>query len=843
MVERHRHIEELVHAVLKLEPSQRESFLSGACASDPSLRSEIEALVSAHEREGSFPNLPAYEVAPGVIEIGGGALIGRVIGHYEVIDLIGRGGMGEVYRARDARLNRLVAMKFVSSEHVNESARRRFQQEARMASALNHPHILTVHEAGEFEGQQYLVTEFIDGGTVREWARNHKPDWRQVAELLIGVADGLACAHEAGILHRDIKPDNILVTKSGYAKLADFGLAKLTQDEELAEAVTVSRTRPGVIIGTIAYMSPEQASGKPLDARSDIFAFGVVLYEMLSGRKPFEGATELETLQLIIHGTPKPLRDALPVTVRAVVERALEKEPADRYQAMREMFVDLRRVTGESGKAAAPSQPQEEFKSAIGTAQRERESESAIRSLAVLPFVNTSANSEMEYLSDGLTESITFSLSQLPQVRVMARSAVFRFKGKTQDAQRIGQTLGVRAVLTGRVLQRGEMLLISVELVDVENGWQLWGDQYRRQAADIFAIEEDIAREISEKLRVKITPEKKELLARRYTEDVEAYHLYLKGKFFWGKRTEDGLKKGIQYFRQAIERDPTYALAYAGLAEGYVPLGMYGHVHPKDAFPKAKSAAQKALDIDPQLAEARTVLGGIQSCFEWDQSGAEKELRAAIALDPKYPRARQNLCECLIVKGRPAEALTEVKLALELDPLSLHMNAALTMTCYFGRRYEEAIDQGRRNVEMDPSFFPGYFYLGLAYSQHGQHSEAVAALQQATVLSSNSTFMLAALGGAFAFWRKQEEAKKILAELEEIGRRKYVTQVFVAAIYAGLGETDRALNCLDLAYEDRCPRLLQCLVADSRFDSLRGDARFHDLLHRTGVSDTRGKET
>ena len=843
MVERHRHIEELVHAVLKLEPSQRESFLSGACASDPSLRSEIEALVSAHEREGSFPNLPAYEVAPGVIEIGGGALIGRVIGHYEVIDLIGRGGMGEVYRARDARLNRLVAMKFVSSEHVNESARRRFQQEARMASALNHPHILTVHEAGEFEGQQYLVTEFIDGGTVREWARNHKPDWRQVAELLIGVADGLACAHEAGMLHRDIKPDNILVTKSGYAKLADFGLAKLTQDEELAEAVTVSRTRPGVIIGTIAYMSPEQASGKPLDARSDIFAFGVVLYEMLSGRKPFEGATELETLQLIIHGTPKPLRDALPVTVRAVVERALEKERADRYQAMREMFVDLRRVTGESGKAAAPSQPQEEFKSAIGTAQRERESESAIRSLAVLPFVNTSANSEMEYLSDGLTESITFSLSQLPQVRVMARSAVFRFKGKTQDAQRIGQTLGVRAVLTGRVLQRGEMLMISVELVDVENGWQLWGDQYRRKAADIFAIEEDIAREISEKLRVKITPEKKELLARRYTEDVEAYHLYLKGKFFWGKRTEDGLKKGIQYFRQAIERDPTYALAYAGLAEGYVPLGMYGHVHPKDAFPKAKSAAQKALDIDPQLAEARTVLGGIQSCFEWDQSGAEKELRAAIALDPKYPRARQNLCECLIVKGRLAEALTEVKLALELDPLSLHMNAALTMTCYFGRRYEEAIDQGRRNVEMDPSFFPGYFYLGLAYSQHGQHSEAVAALRQATVLSSNSTFMLAALGGAFAFWRKQEEAKKILAELEEIGRRKYVTQVFVAAIYAGLGETDRALNCLDLAYEDRCPRLLQCLVADSRFDSLRGDARFHDLLHRTGVSDTRGKET
>jgi serine/threonine protein kinase/Flp pilus assembly protein TadD len=763
-------------------------------------------------------------------------LIGTVIGHYQILDLIGRGGMGEVYRARDERLNRPVAIKFLSSELMNESARRRFHQEARMASALNHPHIITVHEAGEFEGRQYLVTEFVDGGTVREWVRNTAPDWRQVVDLLIGIADGLACAHEAGILHRDIKPDNILVTKSGYAKLADFGLAKLAQpaQEELTEAVTVSQTRPGVIIGTIAYMSPEQAFGKPLDARSDIFAFGVVLYEMLSGRRAFEGATELETLQTIIHGSPKPLGDPLPVTVCVAVEKALEKEPADRYQSMREMLVELRRLTRESAVAAPPnarhglrSTPAPEK-----TVQSEREPETAVHSLAVLPFVNTSGNSEMEYLSDGLTESIIFSLSQLPQVRMMARSAVFRFKGKTEDAQRIGQMLGVRAVVTGRVLQRGEMLLISVELVDVENGWQLWGDQYRRKAGDIFAIEEDIAREISEKLRVKITPEKKDVVAKRYTEDVEAYHLYLKGKFFWGKRTEDGLKKGIQYFRQAIERDPTYALAYAGLAEGYVPLGMYCHLPPKDAFPKAMSAARKALEIDPELAEARTVLGAVHSSFEWDLNAAENELRAAIELDPKYPRARQNLCECLTVTGQFAEAVAEVNRALELDPLSLHMNAAVTMTYYFTHRYQEAIEQGRRNVEMDPNFFPGYFYLGLAYSQHGQHSEAVAALQQATALSSNSTLMIAALGGAFALWKKEEEARNILAQLDETGRRKYVSQVFVAAIHAGLEETDRALACLDLAFQDRCPWLLRCLVADPRFDGLRGDARFHDLLHR-----------
>jgi serine/threonine-protein kinase len=741
--------------------------------------------------------------------------------------------MGEVYRARDGHLSRSVAIKFLSSELVNESARRRFQQEARMASALNHPHILTVHEAGEFEGHQYIVTEFVDGGTVREWARKNKPGWRQVVDLLIGVADGLACAHEAGILHRDIKPDNILVTKSGYAKLADFGLAKLTRpaDEEPGEALTISRTRAGVIIGTIAYMAPEQASGKPLDARSDIFAFGVVLYELLSGQKPFEGATELETLQAIIHRKPKPLGEAFPAKVRAVVKKALEKEATNRYQTMREMFLELRRVARHSEIATElKSIPNPE-----DTTQDEPVPESSIRSLAVLPFVNGSGNSEMEYLSDGLTESIIFSLSRLPQVRVMARSAVFRFKGKTEDAQSIGQTLGVRSVLTGRVMQRGELLLINVELVDVENGWQLWGDQYRRKAADIFAIEEDIAREISEKLRVKITPENKEQLARRYTDDVEAYHLYLKGKFFWGKRTEDGLKKGIQYFRQAIERDPTYALAYAGLAEGYVPLGFYGHVHPKDAFPKAKSAAQKALEIDPQLVEALTVLGAMHSTFEWNPAGAEQELRAAIQLDPKYPRARQCLCECLTVKGQFAEAVAEVKRGLELDPLSLHMNAALTMAYYFTRQYDEAIEQGRRNVEMDPSFFPGYFYLGLAYTQNGQHSESVAALQQATALSSNSTFMLATLAGAFAFWKKEEEARKILAELEDRGHRKYVSQTFVAAVYTGLGETDRALTCLNLAFDDRCPWLLRCLVSDGRFDDIRSDARFQDLRCRMGA--------
>jgi serine/threonine-protein kinase len=442
----------------------------------------------------------------------------------------------------------------------------------------------------------------------------------------------------------------------------------------------------------------------------------------------------------------------------------------------------------------------------------------------------------MEYLSDGLTESIILSLSQLPQLRVMSRSAVSRYKGRSDEAQDAGQTLGVGAVLTGKVLQRGETLLVSVELVDVKNGWQRWGAQYRRKVEDIFAMEQDIANKICEKLRLKLATGKQNFLARRYTENVEAYHLYLKGRFYWGKRTAEALYKGIQYFHQAIELDPTYALAYAGLAESYVPLAVYCHLAPKDACPKAKAAANMALEIDPELSEARTVLGGIMSYYDWDLENAEKELREATALDPKYPRARQTLAENLIISGRFEEAVLEAKRALELDPLALSLNAFMAMTYYFGREYDKAIEHGSRTVDLDPNFFPGYFYLGMAYQVNGQFAEAAAALQQARVLSNNSTLMVASLGGAFAAWGKQDKARNILQELEQMGRRKYVSQVFVAAILTGLGEIDQALTCLETAYEDRCTWLPRCLAADARLDMLHSESRLQRLIRRMGIS-------
>jgi TolB-like protein len=385
-----------------------------------------------------------------------------------------------------------------------------------------------------------------------------------------------------------------------------------------------------------------------------------------------------------------------PPKLRELLRRCLEKDPARRLNDVSELRVGI-----QTGALTVP-------------AQGEPLPETAIRSLAVLPFVNVGGNPEMDYLSDGLTESVIVSLSRLPELRVMSRSAVFHYKGRSDQAQDFGKELGVGAVLTGRVLQRGEMLVISAELVDVENGWQLWGDQYRRKSADIFMIEEDIANDISEKLRLKLTPEKKNLLTKRYTENVAAYHLYLKGRFHWGKRTAEALHRSIQYFREAIEGDPTYALAYAGLAEGYVPLAFWCHLAPKDAFPKARSAAEKALEIDAELTEARPVLASVKAFFDWDLSAGEKEARTAVELDPKYPRARQVLAEILSLTGRFAEAVTEVNRGLDLDPLSLHMSAAVAMTYFYARQYDEAIEHSRRALEMDANFFPAHFYLGLA---------------------------------------------------------------------------------------------------------------------------------
>jgi len=750
--------------------------------------------------------------------------VGRIIDQYQIISLIAAGGMGVVYLARDRRLGRNVAFKVLPEEFSKDHEHvLRSEREARMLASLNHPNIAGIYDFKEVDGNRCLILEYVDGKTLAEHLMRGRIPIAEILDICRQIAKALETAHRTGIVHRDIKPANIKVTSEGCCKVLDFGLAKsLVAHQTRFDASDATTMLTGVlseaVLGTPAYMSPEQLCGALVDHRTDVWAFGCVMYELLAGRRAFSGNSLSEIIAAVLKEEPDwtALPKDTPPKLRDLVTRCLEKDPARRPAELAGALQGI-----ESGSS--------------NTLLRTLPDTAPPRSLAVLPFVNTGGNPEMDYLSDGLTESIILKLSQLPELRVMARSTVFRYKGRSDEARDVGRTLGVAAVLTGRVLHRGDMLLISVELVDVDNGWQLWGDQYRRTSADIFAIEEQIAGEISEKLRLKLSPERKSLLSRRYTENVAAYHLYLKGRFHWAKRTAEGLQRGIQYFREAIEGDPTYALAYAGLAEGYIPLGFYCHVPPRDAYPKARSAAMKALEIDPELCEARTVLAAVKGFYDWNLVEAEREARAAIEINPNYARARQVLSECLIAKGDAAGSIAEIKRGLDLDPLSLHTSAAVSMMLYFSRQYDEAIEHGVRTLEMDSTFFPAYLFLGLAYLERKRYTEAVAALQKGTELSGNITLMQASAASAFAFSGKTEEARRILSELEQPHGR-YVSQTSIAAIYAGLGDVDSALACLERAYDDRCSWLLRCLVTDPRLDRLRDQPRFHDLPGRVGLA-------
>jgi eukaryotic-like serine/threonine-protein kinase len=819
--DRWQQIEQLYHSALEREEGQRAAYLTEACAGDDALRREVESLLAQEKRAAGFLEAPTLEVAVKMLaEEGGQSLLGRQLGSYQVLSLVGAGGMGEVYKARDAKLGRDVALKVLPSAFTHDAERlARFEREAKMLASLNHPNIATIHGLEQSDGVHYLVLELVAGQTLAERLTVGALPTKQALEIAVQVAQALEAAHEKGIIHRDLKPANVKMTREGRVKVLDFGLAKafaVGGDANLSQTLTLSQE--GRILGTPAYMSPEQARGKPVDQRTDIWALGCLLFELLAGESAFKGETLGDIFAGVLEREPdwKTLPLGTPARVRDLLRRCLQKDANRRFQNM----TDARIEAAEAFRVPAT--------------KASSQSDSPIGSLAILPFANASSDPQMEYLSDGITEGIILNLTQLPQLRVMSRSAVFRYKGRSSEAQEAGLALGVGAVLVGKVLQRGNTLLISAEMVDVENGWQLWAAQYRRSVDDIFAIEEDIAREISEKLRLKLTLEKQNLLSRRYTDNVQAYHLYLKGKFYWGKRTEEGLNKAIQYFRQAIELDPTYALAYAGLAEGYIPMGYYGHASPRGIWLKARAAAQKALEIDPSLSEARTVLAGSKWWHEFDFSGAEKELRAVIEQDPNYPRARQSLAEIFTVRGRFAEAVAEAIRALELDPLSLAMNAHLALTYYYARQYDDAIEQCRRTIEMDSNFYPAHWVLGMAYEQKGQFSDAAVELQQARTLSNNSTFMVAILAGIYAGWGQVEEARQLLRELQELASRKYVLPTLLAVTLAGLGEKDRALTCLEQAYEERDTKL-SYLKVDPRFDSLRAEPRFQKLMGRMGL--------
>ncbi len=774
---------------------------------------------------------------------------GTPLGRYQIRSRLGKGGMGEVYLADDTQLGRLVAIKLLPPETTSdEHARKRLVREARALATLDHPNICSVYEVGEADCRSFIAMQYIEGETLDLRLKRKPVELKETLTIATHIADALTEAHTHGIIHRDIKPSNVIITSRGQAKVMDFGLAKVIQQahaiESEAETEALLSTF-GAILGTVPYMSPEQVRSEALDARSDIFSLGVVLYEMLSGRQPFARQSAASTVSAILTHEPPPLaRYALnvPEELQRIVRKCLEKDRERRCQTMRDVALDLENVLRQNESlqdVPRSSRQQQATGGAAGTltTSHKRTTRKAIDSLAVLPLDNMSNDPDMEYLSDGITESLINTLLQLPKLRVVSRSTVFRYKGQKIDLGEVRQQLGVRAVLTGRVRRVGDRLMIGTELIDVVNDTQLWGDHYNRKMSDVFEVQEEIAREISEKLLLKLSGKEKQRLSKRHTNNPEAYQLYLKGRYFWNRRSEDGIKRSIEYFNQAIALDPSYALAYAGLADSYALLGCghEGRVPPKDVYPRARAAAMRALEIDDTLAEAHTSLGFVKKDYEWEFAGAEREFKRAIELNPNYATAHHWYAESLVVLGRLAEAITVVNRAQELDPLSLMISAQVGWVLYHVRQYDQAIEQYRRTLEIDPDFWIAHLFLGLVYEQKGRYEEAIAEFQKAESQSGGHIEASSSLGYVYAVSGKRDEAQKILDELKGRIEKEYLPPFGIALIYTGLGDKDRAFEWLEKAYEER-DLILVYYLRFPQLDSLRSDPRFTDLLRRMGLN-------
>ncbi|HWC76723.1 MAG TPA: protein kinase, partial [Blastocatellia bacterium] len=665
---------------------------------------------------------------------------------------------------------------------------------------------------------------------------------REAVDFSSQVADALTDAHSLGIVHCDIKSANLIVNERGLVKLFDFGISRVIEDDSLKSPGDQTRkigrqTELGVVIGTAAYMSPEQAMGRAVDQRSDIFSLGVVMYEMLTGRLPFEGQNSVEIIDKIIHEEPLPLARlnySVPILLEQIVRKSLEKDRERRYQSARELLIDLRNFKRDLDSGTRGTSSLDRGTQVVRKPRTARSR--TINSLAILPLVNATNDTDTDYLSDGITESIINNLAQLPKLRVMARSTVFRYKGHEVDPRDVGRELGVRAVLTGRVFLMGDRLVIKTELVDTEDGAHLWGEQYNRTLSDIFSIEEEISREISEKLRLKLSGEQKRKLAKRHTEKTAAYQLYLKGRYYWNKRTEEGLKKGIEHFQQAINLDPNYALAYAGLADSYNLLASYSTLSPDEAFKVAKQAATRALELDSSLAEAHVSMAATKNWYDWDWEGAEKEYRRAIELNPSYATAYQWYALDLAGMGRIDEALEMMKRAQDLDPLSLIISLNVARVYYFARDYDRAIEQCRKALEMFPDFALALRRLGQAYSQKQMYPEAIEAFRSAIENSHNDSETMAALAHTFALSGRPEEAERILSDMMEMSKTLYVSPYSVARVHTGLGDKEQALDWLEKACEQR-HGILAYLKVEPVFDPLRSEPRFIGLLRKMGLSE------
>jgi eukaryotic-like serine/threonine-protein kinase len=749
---------------------------------------------------------------------------GLRLGPYEILEPLGSGGMGEVYRARDTRLDRDVAVKVLPESLSDDgSLLTRFDREAKLLATLSHPNILTVFDVGTDHGVSYVVMELLEGASLQQRIASEPMAWQKALQIAISIAQGLSAAHSKGIIHRDLKPDNIFITTNSVVKILDFGLARVESQagtEGVSRLVTVVQdTSPGTLVGTIPYMSPEQVRGQNLDHRSDIFSFGCVLYEMLSGARPFASASAVDTIAAILKDSPPDLLSSgrlFPPAIDVVIQRCLQKNPQDRFQTMDELLDALLAIRPDAVGTSGPT------------------SKKAIDSIAILPFLDANPDPESEYLVDGITDNIIHTVSQVQKLRVMARSTVFRYKGQNVDAVALGRTLNVRAVLTGRLMHRGKQLNIQTELIDVITGAHLWGESYTTDLEDLHNLEQEIARLVLQKLRFR-SGRKKTKKARRPTENTEAYQLYLKGRYFWNKRTLEGFRKAIDCFDEALHLDPDFALAHAGLADAYSFMGGYGFFPSREAYTKSKSEAIKALELDPTLAEAHTSLATVKYRYDWNWEGAEESFKKAIELNPGYITAHHWYGVFLSLTGRFQEGLSKVDKAAELDPLSVVIQWTLGYLNYYARDYDRALKACWRALELDPAFARVYIDIGLCYIQQSKSQEGIYEIQRGISILDSSHSLLATLAYAYGVLGEKQEAEKILQDLLEQSKRQYVSPYSFALIHIGLEDKDQAFEYLEKAFEQREDAMIS-LKVNPRFDSLRTDPRFQDLLKRLGLS-------